>query len=70
MSKKKVVMERFVPLEGCDKDFDLEFWRRVGTQGKFEAAWEMVLDLPNWNSRYANQQRLRRTVSSLKHRGG
>ncbi len=53
-----------------DRSFDLKFWKKVGTAGKFGAAWEMVLDLANWNPRYAGQQRLRRTVSSLKFRSG
>ena len=66
--KKKVVMSRVVRGKFPDRSFDLEFWEKIGTAGKFEAAWEMVLELANWNPRYASQQRLRRTVSLLKHR--
>lgn len=61
-------MERLVPLEKADRSFDLEFWHKVGTRGKFEAAWDMVCDLPNWNPRYVPQQRLRRSFSTLKLR--
>ncbi len=66
--KKKVVMSRLVSLQKADSSFDLAFWKKVGPQGKFEAAWDMVRDLVNWNSKYAPQQRLRRTVSLLKQR--
>lgn len=66
--KKRVIMERLVPIQGHDRTFDLDFWKRVGPQGKFEAAWEMVCDLAQWNSRYATQSRLRRTVESLQRR--
>lgn len=61
-------MSRLVSLKEADRSFDLLFWKKVGTQGKFEAAWDMVSDLPNWNPRYGNQQRLRRSVASLKLR--
>ncbi|MBI2340083.1 MAG: hypothetical protein HYU99_06960 [Deltaproteobacteria bacterium] len=66
--KKRVVMSRLVGLKEADDSFDLEFWKRVGAEGRFAAAWAMVCDLKNWNPRYASQQRLRRTVSSLKYR--
>lgn len=66
--KKKVVMGRLVQLKDVDRSFDLEFWRRIGVRGKFEAAWGMVCDLCNWNKKYEPQQRLRRTVATLKLR--
>lgn len=66
--KKKVVMGRIVRLKDADRSFDLKFWRRVGVRGRFEAAWRMVCDLCNWNKNYGPQQRLRRTVATLKLR--
>lgn len=27
-----------------DGSFDLEFWERVGAEGRFAAAWEMVVE--------------------------
>lgn len=27
-----------------DGSFDIEFWRRVGAEGRFAAAWEMVCE--------------------------
>ncbi|MBI1870379.1 MAG: hypothetical protein HYS07_04205 [Chlamydiae bacterium] len=70
MKKRRMMMSRLVPLKEARRDFDLLFWKRIGTQGKFEAAWNMVCDLANWKPGYAHQQRLRRTVASLKLRKG
>lgn len=61
-------MSRLVPLKKAGHRFDLDFWEKVGTQGKFEAAWQMVTDLANWHSRYGSQQRLRRSLALLQRR--
>lgn len=66
--KKRVVMSRLVPLKGLDRSFDLAFWRKVGPQGRFEAAWEMVRELPEWTFSRGRQQRLRRSSARLKLR--
>ena len=68
--KKRVVMGRLVPRKSLDRSFDLIFWKKVGVQGRFEAAWEMVRELVDWNPRYGHQQRLRRSIASLKLRSG
>lgn len=61
-------MSRLVRLKDADSSFDLKFWKRVGVRGKFEAAWDMVCDLCNWKPGHGPQQRLRRSVASLKLR--
>ena len=61
-------MSRLVRLKNADDRFDLSFWKKVGAEGRFDAAWQMVCDLTKIRPRYGTQQRLRRTVSSLKHR--
>lgn len=69
--KKRIVMSRLVDKKNLDQDnFDFEFWNQIGPQRKFEAAWEMVCDLENWNSSYVTQSRLRRSVCLLKPREG
>lgn len=68
--KKAVVMARLVRLKDQDRSFDLEFWSRIGTQGKFVAAWEMVCNLAKWKSGYVKQQGLRRSAVSLQRRRG
>lgn len=66
--KRRVVMSRLVSRKALDRRFDLAFWRRVGTQGKFAAAWDMVRELIHWNPRHGDQQRLRRSVAVLQRR--
>ena len=66
--KKRVIMSRLVAWKDMDDSFDIEFWNRVGTQGKLAAAWQMVEDLINWNPKYAPEPRLRRSHTSLKRR--
>jgi len=66
--KKPVVMVRKVKTTDQDRSFDLEFWGRVGVQGKFAAAWEMVCDLAKWKPGYAKQQGLRRSIATLQRR--
>lgn len=67
--KQRVVMSRLVKLKDADRSFDIKFWNRIGTEGKFRAAWEMVCDLPNWGKHHVDQPRLQRSVSALKRRG-
>jgi len=43
MSKRKPVkMVRVAKLKDVDRSFDLEFWDRVGPEGRFKATCEMV----------------------------
>ena len=58
-SKGRLRMIRKVPLSEAKRDFDREFWQKLGTTAIFRAAWEMVIDA------YAltkAQQRLQRTA--------
>ena len=70
MSKgsSRVVMARLSPLKNNDRSFDLQFWDRVGTQGKFEAAWQMVREWAAWKGIDESQLRFQRTIASLKQR--
>ena len=66
--RKRVVMEKLSRLGKGVDDFDFRFWKKVGIQGKFSAAWEMVLDLNNWGKKRVYQPRLQRSVAALKSR--
>ena len=66
MRKRRVIMERLVPLKAADRSFDLEFWRRVGSARKFEIAWQMVLDYWKRQGKSEDQLRFRRDVEVLK----
>lgn len=53
-----------------DREFDLEFWAKVGAEGRFEAAWEMISEIDKMKGKKnAGQPRLQRSVASLKQRG-
>lgn len=66
----RVVMTRKVRLDQLDRSFDLEFWQRVGAEGRFEAAWQAIVDLVALGLLDENQLRLRRSVTRLERRWG
>lgn len=66
--KKRVVMAKITTWDQHDRSFDLEFWEKVGSEGKFVAAWQMVCEAPLWKGKHASQSRLQRSVASLKRR--
>jgi hypothetical protein len=71
MQDRRVVMSR-VLRDGQPDDgaFDLEFWRKVGAEGIFEAAWEMVREVQAIRGEDADEPRLQRSVLRVVRRGG
>ena len=52
-----------------DGSFDIEFWRRVGADGRFAAAWEMVCEADAIREvQNARQPRLQRSVLRIERR--
>lgn len=51
-----------------DGSFDLEFWERVGAEGRFAAAWEMVIEAEAMRGEHADQPRLQRSVLRVQRR--
>jgi hypothetical protein len=45
-----------------DGSFDLEFWGRVGAEGRFAAAWEMISEATTLRGEDAGEPRLQRSV--------
>jgi len=68
MSAKKVIMSKLVSLNKMDRSFDLEFWDKVGVQGRFQALWQMVLEAEAIKGKNADQSRLQRSVQNIKRR--
>ena len=68
MSAKKVIMSKLVLLNNMDRSFDLEFWDKVGVQGRFQALWQMVLEAEAIKGKNAEQSRLQRSVQNIKRR--
>ena len=73
-TREPVVMERLVRLEDADREFDLEFWDRVGCEGRFEAIVAMLCDSlklggnENREERNADPPRLQRSVERVEWR--
>ena len=61
--RERIVMTR-VLRRGVSDDgsFDLEFWRRVGAEGRFAATWEMVGEARWIRGEDGGQSRLSRSV--------
>jgi hypothetical protein len=52
-----------------DRSFDIEFWRRVGADGRFAAAWEMVCQADAIRGvQSAREPRLQRSVLRIERR--
>jgi hypothetical protein len=70
MGESKVRMAR-VLRNGArdDGSFDVEFWRRVGAEGRFAAAWEMVCEADAIRGvQNAREPRLQRSVLRIERR--
>jgi len=61
-------MARLVRLRDADRSFDLEFWRRVGAEGRFAAAWQMVKEVAVIRGGDGHQPRLQRSVAKFVRR--
>lgn len=55
--------------EPDDGSFDLEFWRRVGPQGIWDAAWQMVCEQEAIRGGRADEPRLQTSVLVVVRRG-
>jgi hypothetical protein len=62
---EQFVMERFGVLQAMDRQFDIEYWQRLGVEAIFEAAWQMVVDYYRSRSGNNNELRLQRTVENF-----
>ena len=54
---------------GNVKEFDRDFWKKAGHEARFRAAWEMVNEVRLIRGeRNVSQQRLQRSIQSIKRR--
>ena len=56
--------------EPDDGSFDLAFWREVGAEGIFAAAWDMVGEQRAMRGEDGNEPRLQRSVLRVVRRAG
>ena len=68
MSEKKIIMSKLVSRNEIDRSFDIDFWDKVGPQGRFEAMWQMVLQAQAIKGKNVEQFRLQRSVQNIKRR--
>ncbi len=60
-----VRMARLIKATEMDRSFDLAFWKRVGAEGRFSAAWEMVLEVNAIKGEESRESRLRRSIQNI-----
>jgi hypothetical protein len=59
-----LVMER-IDLSETGRSFDVEFWRRQGSNAIFAAAWEMVLEAHKLKNKGDAEPAFQRTVERI-----
>ena len=65
MKSLKTRMARLVKAKDMDRSFDLLFWERVGAEGRFAAAWQMVLEANALKGKDIGELRFRRSVENI-----
>ena len=68
--KRKIYTNKAYSFEEAEQ-FDREFWKNVGPEGVFSAAWVMLEDSFKMKGKcydeYADQLRLRRSVQNIEY---
>jgi hypothetical protein len=65
---RRVIMARVLRGVPDDGLFDLDFWAAIGDQGRFAAAWQMVVEADLMRGGDGREPRLQRSVCSLQRR--
>ena len=60
------VIERKGRIQNLDRDFDIEYWQRLGPEAIFEESWRMVLHARGIGEAENDQFRLQRTIESFR----
>ena len=64
-SKRMRRMARLARAKEENRSFDLIIWNKVGAEGKFEAAWQMVSEVNALKGKEADKPRLQRSIQSI-----
>lgn len=62
MTRKRISLSRLAHGNEIHREFDFEFWRNVGAEGRFAAAWEMVGEVMAMRGMTGRQARLQKSV--------
>jgi hypothetical protein len=65
MKSRRKITTKLINIKNNDRSFDLEFWQQAGVAARFEAAWQMVLDMQTIRGEDGNQSRLQRSVENI-----
>jgi hypothetical protein len=68
MIQKRMVTEKLVKRSQDRGDFDKDFWEKVGPEGRFAAAWEMIVEADLFKGKNASQPRLQRSIQNIQRR--
>ena len=66
----RLVMSRQVRHEDAGRDFDIEFWQKLGDEKIFAAAWDLVVTAASIRGASDDQLRLQRHIAVLRGRDG
>jgi len=64
MNPRRLITAKLVRF-GEGEKMDREFWRNVGAEGRFSAAWEMVGEVDAIRGQDGSQPRLQRSVQNI-----
>jgi hypothetical protein len=62
---ERVVMSRLVRGQAPGREFDVEFWQKLGSTRILEAAWDLVVTAAAVRGISEDQLRLQRSVTKL-----
>ena len=65
MKTSKTRMARLVKAKDMDRSFDFLFWKQVGAEGRFAAAWQMVSEVNAIKGKDIGESRLQRSVQHI-----
>ena len=66
----RLVTSRLVRREDAGREFDVEFWQKLGDEKIFAAAWDLVATSASIRGASDDQLRLHRHIAVLRGRGG
>jgi hypothetical protein len=62
----RLIMARLARRDGTERDFDIEFWQRLGDAKIFAAAWDLVVTAASMRGIGEDELRLKRSVACFR----
>ena len=61
-----VRMARLIKATDMDRSFDLAFWKKVGAEGRFSAAWQTVRGVETIRGEENHELRLQKSIEKIR----